>query len=59
MFFLSAGITVAYFPGAAFFLPETKGKKLEEIEVHLEGRAAVQRVCRVGGGDLFNDGIFD
>ena len=32
MFFLFAGCTVVYFITAAFFLPETKGKTLEEIE---------------------------
>ena len=34
MFFLFAGFTVVYFLTAAFFLPETKGKTLEEIEEH-------------------------
>jgi MFS family permease len=37
MFFLFAGFTVVYFITAAFFLPETKGKTLEEIEQHFEG----------------------
>jgi MFS transporter, SP family, solute carrier family 2 (myo-inositol transporter), member 13 len=37
MFFLFAGCTVIYFITAAFFLPETKGKTLEEIEAHFEG----------------------
>ena len=37
MFFLFAGFTVVYFIVAAFFLPETKGKTLEEIEAHFEG----------------------
>jgi MFS family permease len=37
MFFLFAGFTVIYFITAAFFLPETKGKTLEEIEEHFEG----------------------
>jgi SP family myo-inositol transporter-like MFS transporter 13 len=37
MFFLFAGFTVVYFITAAFFLPETKGKTLEEIEEHFEG----------------------
>lgn len=32
MFFLFAGCTVVYFVTAAFFLPETKGRTLEEIE---------------------------
>jgi MFS family permease len=37
MFFIFAGCTVIYFITAAFFLPETKGKTLEEIEAHFEG----------------------
>jgi sugar porter (SP) family MFS transporter len=37
MFFAFAGCTVVYFITAAFFLPETKGKTLEEIEEHFEG----------------------
>ncbi len=37
MFFMFAGCTVVYFITAAFFLPETKGKTLEEIEEHFEG----------------------
>jgi hypothetical protein len=32
LFFAFAGCTVIYFVTAAFFLPETKGKTLEEIE---------------------------
>jgi MFS family permease len=39
IFFLFAGFTVVYFITAAFFLPETKGKTLEEIEAHFEGKA--------------------
>jgi MFS family permease len=39
MFFLFAGFTVVYFIVAAFFLPETKGKTLEEIEAHFAGSA--------------------
>jgi SP family myo-inositol transporter-like MFS transporter 13 len=37
MFFLFAGCTVVYFLTAAFLLPETKGKTLEEIELLFEG----------------------
>jgi len=37
MFFAFAGCTVIYFVTAAFFLPETKGKTLEEIEAHFKG----------------------
>jgi MFS transporter, SP family, solute carrier family 2 (myo-inositol transporter), member 13 len=40
MFFGFAGCTVIYFITAAFFLPETKGKTLEEIEAHFEGVTA-------------------
>ena len=40
MFFLFAGFTVVYFLTAAFFLPETKGKTLEEIEAHFAGQTA-------------------
>jgi SP family myo-inositol transporter-like MFS transporter 13 len=38
MFFVFAGCTVVYFITATFFLPETKGKTLEEIEEHFEGK---------------------
>jgi MFS transporter, SP family, solute carrier family 2 (myo-inositol transporter), member 13 len=34
MFFLFCGFTLIYLSTAAFFLPETKGKTLEEIEAH-------------------------
>jgi MFS family permease len=36
MFFLFAGFTVIYLLTVALFLPETKGKTLEEIEKHFE-----------------------
>jgi SP family myo-inositol transporter-like MFS transporter 13 len=39
MFFAFAACTVVYFITAAFFLPETKGQTLEEIEAHFEGTA--------------------
>lgn len=42
IFFLFAGCTVVYFLTVALFLPETKGKTLEEIEEYFEraGRTA-------------------
>jgi len=40
MFFAFAACTVVYFVTAAFFLPETKGKTLEEIEAHFEHATA-------------------
>jgi MFS family permease len=36
IFFLFAGFTVVYLLTSIFFLPETKGKTLEEIERHFE-----------------------
>jgi len=40
MFFLFSSFTLVYFLVVAFFMPETKGKTLEEIEAHFEGHAA-------------------
>ena len=40
MFFGFAACTVIYFITATWFLPETKGKTLEEIEAHFEGATA-------------------
>ncbi len=40
MFFLFASFTVIYFLTAAFLLPETKGKTLEEIEAHFAASEA-------------------
>ncbi len=40
MFFGFAACTVIYFVTATWFLPETKGKTLEEIEAHFEGHPA-------------------
>jgi MFS family permease len=40
IFFVFAGFTVVYFMVAAFILPETKNKTLEEIEAHFEARGA-------------------
>ncbi|HEY7212252.1 MAG TPA: MFS transporter [Bryobacteraceae bacterium] len=41
IFFVFAGFTVIYFITATFFLPETKGKTLEEIEEYFEGSRAI------------------
>jgi sugar porter (SP) family MFS transporter len=41
MFLFWAGCTVVYFITAAFFLPETKGRTLEEIEAQFAGKKAV------------------
>jgi hypothetical protein len=37
MFFLFTGFTVIFLLTAAIFLPETKGKTLEEIEEYFQG----------------------
>jgi SP family myo-inositol transporter-like MFS transporter 13 len=49
MFFMFAGFTVIYFVTAAFLLPETKGKTLEEIEEHFEGGKTVDRSTTTQG----------
>jgi len=36
IFFVFAGFTVIYLITAVFFLPETKGKTLEEIEAYFD-----------------------
>ena len=41
MFFVFAGFTVIYLITAVLFLPETKGKTLEEIEEHFEATNAI------------------
>jgi MFS family permease len=38
MFFIWAAFTVVYFITATFFMPETKGRTLEEIEDHFAGK---------------------
>lgn len=42
VFFAGAGFSVLYFLTAAFLLPETKGKTLEEIELHFTGAGRPQ-----------------
>jgi len=42
MFFGFAACTVIYFVTATWFLPETKGKTLEEIEAYFEGSAGAK-----------------
>jgi len=37
MFLVFAGFSVIYFVTVTFFLPETKGKTLEEIEAYFSG----------------------
>jgi hypothetical protein len=51
MFLFWAGCTVVYFITAAFFLPETKGRTLEEIETFFTSRqsAAAERGARTTG----------
>jgi len=45
MFLFWALCTMVYFSTAAFFLPETKGKTLEEIEAHFDKGDAGHRVA--------------
>jgi MFS family permease len=49
MFFVFAGFTVIYFITAAVFLPETKGKTLEEIEEYFEGHGKTGWGSRTSG----------
>jgi MFS family permease len=42
MFFMFAGFTVVYFLVVTLFLPETKGKTLEEIEANFEGKSIAE-----------------
>src|ERR1035441_8556541 len=46
MFFGFAACTVIYFVTATVFLPETKGKTLEEIEAHFEGAAGKSALAK-------------
>ncbi len=50
MFFLWAGCTVIYFITAAFFMPETKGKTLEEIEQYFDRKAWARRQTAAAAG---------
>jgi MFS family permease len=45
MFAFWGACTVVYFCTATFFLPETKGKTLEEIEQHFEGKNPEMAQC--------------
>jgi hypothetical protein len=49
MFFFWTGCTVVYFATVTFFLPETKGKTLEEIELMFEGERDLAPVANPGG----------
>ena len=49
MFFAFAGCTVVYFITATFFLPETKGKTLEEIEEYFEGGKKMEPPATISG----------
>ena len=43
MFFFWAACTVAYYLTATFWLPETRGKSLEEIEMYFDKKPARTR----------------
>ena len=45
IFFLFAGCTVCYFLVVTFFLPETKGKTLEEIEEYFENSGRKKKLA--------------
>lgn len=48
MFAFWAGCTVVYFITAAFFLPETKGKTLEEIEIIFDRSNQERQIPQIG-----------
>lgn len=56
MFFAFAAFTVIYFITAAFFLPETKGRSLEEIEGLFEGSHTGRRPGAPGSPQIAQDG---
>jgi MFS family permease len=51
MFLFWAGCTVVYFITAAFFLPETKGKTLEQIEAYFAQRRPAPAAERAAAGE--------
>lgn len=50
MFLFWAACTLFYFLVATFFIPETKGKTLEEIEMHFSGHATPSPAALEGKG---------